>query len=116
MLKTGLEWFKLLTVSLIAILAWQVSRGAEKPVLGPNAERHVFVTLMSSDTDDRLMEQEYSGSNEPFDAYDSPVECNQKLIQTLPPLQLDHIKLLVNCRMVPPSEELDPALRRRSGT
>jgi hypothetical protein len=116
MLKTGLEWFKLLTVSLIAILAWQVSRGAEKPVLGPNAERHAFVTLMSSDTHDRLMEQEYSGSNEPFDAYDSPVECNQKLIQTLPPLQLDHIKLLVNCRMVPPSEELDPALRRRSGT
>jgi hypothetical protein len=116
MLKTGLEWLKLLIVSLIAILAWQVSRGAEKPVPGPNAERHAFITMMSVDTDERLIEREYSGSNEPFDAYDSPVDCNQKLIQTLPPLRLDHVKLLVNCRIVPPSEELKPALRPRSGT
>jgi len=116
MLKTGLEWFKLLIVCLIAILAWQVSRGAEKPVPGPNAERRAFITMMSADTDDRLMEQEYSGSNEPFDAYDSPVDCIQGVIQMLPPPQLDHIKLLVNCRTVPPSGELKPALLRRRRT
>jgi hypothetical protein len=116
MLKTGLAWFKLLIVSVIAILAWQVSRGAEKPVPGPNAERHAFIMMMSADTDDRLLEQEYSGSNEPFDADDSPVDCNQKVIQTLPPPRLDHIKLLVACRIVPPSGEPAPALSPRSGT
>jgi hypothetical protein len=116
MLKTGLEWLKLLIVSLIAILAWQVSRGAEKPVPGPNADRDAFTTMMSADTDDRLIEREYSGSNEFFDADDSPVDCNQNLLQTLAPLRLDHIKLLLNCRIVPPSEELKPALRPRSGT
>jgi hypothetical protein len=116
MLKTGLEWFKLLIVSLIAILAWQVSRGAEKALPGPNAERHAFITMMSADTADRLLEQEYSGSNELFDADDSPVDCNQNVIQTLPRLQLDHIKRLVACRIAPPSGELDLALRRRSGT
>jgi hypothetical protein len=116
MLRTGLEWFKLLIVSLIAILAWQVSRGAEKPLPGPSAERHAFITMMSADTADRLLEQEYSGSNELFDADDSPVDCNQNVIQTLAPLQLDHIKRLVACRIAPPSGELDLALRRRSGT
>jgi hypothetical protein len=116
MLTTGLAWFKLLIVSIIVILAWQVSRGAEKPVPGPNAERHAFIMMMSADTADRLMEQEYSGSNELFDTDDSPFDCNQKLIQTLPPLQLDHIKLLVACRIVPPSGEPAPALRPRSGT
>jgi hypothetical protein len=116
MLKTGFEWFKLLIVSLIAILAWQVSRGAEKAVPGANAERHAFTTMMSADTDDRLLEQEDSGSNEPFDAYDGPLDCNHKLIQTLAPLYLGHIRLLVACRIVPPSEELDRALRRRSRT
>jgi hypothetical protein len=113
MLKTGLEWLKLLIVSLITILAWQVSRGAEKPVPGPNAEWHAFITMMSADTDDRLVEQEYSGSNEPFEAYDSPVDCIQNVIQLLPPPQLGHTKLLVNCRIVPPSGELKPALLRR---
>jgi hypothetical protein len=82
---------------------------------GPNFERHAFITMMSANTADRLMEQEYSGSNELFDAYDSPVDCNQNVIQMLPPLQLDHINLLVACRIVPPSGELNPALRRRSG-
>jgi hypothetical protein len=116
MLKTGPEWFKLLIVCLIAILAWQVSRGAEKPVPGPNAERHAFITMMSADTDDRLMEQEYSGSNEPFDAYDSPVDCIHDVIRMLPPPELDHIKLLVSCRIVPPSGVLKPALLRRRRT
>jgi hypothetical protein len=116
MLKTGPERFKLLIVCLIAILAWQVSRGAEKPAPGPTAEWHLSITMLNAHTGDGFMEQKYSGSNEPFDAYDSPVDCIRGVIQMLPPPQLDHIKLLVNCRIVPPSGELKPALLRRRRT
>ena len=116
MLKTGLEWFKPLIVCLLAILAWQVSPGAEKPVPAPNAERHLSTTMLNAHTGGGFMEEEDYGSNEPFDPYDSPVDCLQGVIQVLPPPQLAHIKLLVNCRIVPPSWGLKPALLRRRRT
>lgn len=113
MLKTGLEWFKLLIVCLIAVLAWQVSRGTEKPEMVPRVKSHLFNTLLNADTGDRFMEQEDYGSNEPADGYDSPIDCVQHTTQKLPPPQLDHVSLLVSCRTVPASGELKPALLRR---
>src|SRR5947208_911691 len=97
MLKTGLEWFKPLMPA-------------------PNAERHLSITMLNAHTGGGFMEEEDYGSNEPFDPYDSPVDCLQGVIQVLPPPQLAHIKLLVNCRIVPPSWGLKPALLRRRRT
>src|SRR5260370_37573473 len=94
-LKTGLEWFKLVIVCLIATLAWQLSRGTENPELISRGKWHLFSTLLNADTGDHLMEQEGYGSNEPPDAYDSADDCLQDMIQVLPPPQLDHITLLV---------------------
>ena len=116
MLKTGLEWFKLLIVCLIAMLAWQVSRGAERPFPVPQAKWHLFTTMLNADSGDRLMEEDDYGSNEPPDSDDSPVDCIQNVIQMLPPPPLDHIKLLVSCRSVAPSGELKPALLPRRRT
>jgi hypothetical protein len=105
MLKTGLEWFKLLIVCFIATLAWQLSRGTENPELISRGKWNLFSTLLNADTGDRLMEQENYGSNEPPDAYDSADDCLQDTIHVLPPPQLDHITLLVNCTTVPPCAE-----------
>ena len=91
MLRTGLEWFKLLAVCLIAIPAWQVSLGAEEPVAVPTAELHLLNTMLRADTADPVIEQGYPGSNELFDAdelfdgADSSNACGHDAIQTLPP-------------------------------
>lgn len=75
MLRTGLEWFKLLVVCLIAILAWQVTVGAEEPVPAPQAELHLLNTMLNADTADPLIEQGYPGSNELFDGDVGSGDC-----------------------------------------
>ena len=85
MLKTGLEWFKLLTVCLIAILAWQVSLGADESVAVPKAELHLLNTMSSADTADPVIEQGYPGSNELFDGDVGSDDCAHYAFRMLPP-------------------------------
>jgi hypothetical protein len=115
-LKTGFGWFKLPIACLIAILAWQVSRGADKPAPDPGTEWHLSITMLNAHSGDGFMEEEDYGSNEPPESYDGPLDWRQDAIQMLPPPRLDHTKLLVNCRILPPSGELKPALLRRRRT
>lgn len=112
MLRTGLEWFRLLIVCLIAIPAWQVSRGAEKSLPAPMAKWHLSPAMLNADGGDRFLEQEDYGTNDPPDGYDSPADCPQNVMQPFAPLQPDHIELFVSCRSVPPAEDLKPALLR----
>ena len=114
MLKTGLEWFRLLIVCLIAILAWQVSRGAETPVPGSKAERHLSTTMLNAHGGDGLMED--YGTNEPPDDDVSPVDCAQAVSRRLPPFAPDHVNFLVSCSIAPASGELGPAMLRRRRT
>jgi hypothetical protein len=83
MLRTGLEWFKLLVVCLIAILAWQVSLGADEPVAVPKAELRLLTTTLSADTADPVIEQGYPGSNELFDGDVGSDDCAHYAIQML---------------------------------
>ena len=96
MLKTGLAWFRLLIFWLLAVLAWQLSRG-EEPMAVPRAEWHPVSTMLNADTADQVMEQEYAGTNEPFDGDDSIDACVHGAILMLAPPRLDHIKLTVSC-------------------
>ena len=99
---------------LCAVLSVAGIAAAQVP--GPKAEWHLSITMLNAQTGDGFKEEEDYGSNEPPDVYDGPLDCLQGAIQVLQPPQLGHIKLLVNCRIVPPSWGLKPALLRRRRT
>jgi hypothetical protein len=114
MLKTGLAWFRLLIFCLVAMLAWQLSRGTEQSVAAAKAEWHPVTRMLNADTADQVMEQEYPGTNELFDRDDGTDDCVHDAILTLPPPRLDHIKLMVSCLSDAASGKLKvlPPLRR----